>query len=65
MTRQSKRATTRVRPKTPLAPFRRSADDRALARSALLARRVLAAGPEKEPVPEVPHWPLLGSMLVH
>lgn len=55
----------RSRTTRALPPSRRAVADRALAREAILARETLAARPEKEPRPEAPHWPLLGSMLVH
>lgn len=65
MTRQTRKAAVPPRPRTPSPPSHRSEAERALARAAILAREVLAAEPEREPVREVPHWPLVGSMLIH
>jgi len=56
-------AQSRMTRSQPPAPRPRT--DAALAREALLARAMLAAAPERDSLPERPHWPLLGSMLVH
>ncbi|MCW5718591.1 MAG: hypothetical protein KIS68_12250 [Bauldia sp.] len=66
MTRPIRKTAASARPRTTPPPHpRRSTTDRALARAALLARENLAADPARDPVPELPHWPILGSMLVH